>query len=204
MGSIVVTLGFPYALDSDKLPHGNIPESVCSNCHNETRLISRSSITQQCLDCHSEFIPEHPEEYAIHAPLFEPGCTECHKMHPDDDNNLLRENKSDLCFKCHEGIFNTNSRYSHEAEECGTCHDPHFAKYTRLFIANPVSLCSQPCHDGFQKKKSHPVGRGVIDPNTGEDMTCTSSCHVYHSSEYKALTPMSTRKLCESCHENKF
>ncbi len=57
------------------------------------------------------------------------------------------------------------------------------------------------CHNDENLGRSHSVGPGVLDPNTGGTMTCTSSCHFPHGSDNKFhLSFRDKADLCRSCH----
>jgi predicted CXXCH cytochrome family protein len=187
-----------------RLVHGPAAVLECAACHTEGETMDRKQIINLCLDCHDQFIPEGSAGDNVHSPFYENGCLECHQVHAADHPGLLSTSKKELCLGCHFDSFEKYGPYSHEVDDCGGCHDPHFSRYDALFISEPVSLCIQPCHDQYSSNRSHPVGRDVVDPNTGGKMTCSSSCHFIHSSAYEALTPVSSRKLCESCHGEKF
>ncbi len=217
MGFAALKLARSYSPDEDrdslschsdvidgKLVHGPVATLDCNACHTEGQILDTMVTTGLCLDCHSDLLPDGSAMYIVHPPFLKGGCLQCHRVHSADERDLLRESKRELCLRCHQDLFTKFGPYSHEAGDCGTCHDPHLSRHENLFIAETVPLCTQPCHDGFDRTRSHPVGRGVIDRQTGREMTCTSNCHVIHSSAYKALTPISNRNLCESCHGEKF
>jgi predicted CXXCH cytochrome family protein len=87
------------------------------------------------------------------------------------------------------------------AEDCLSCHQPHFAAQLHL-AAQPVGeLCAQ-CHDTKDAKFSK--AHLSIDP---KNMNCVS-CHSPHSSKdpkfFKAVehAPFSGR-ACDACHTAK-
>jgi predicted CXXCH cytochrome family protein len=187
-----------------KYVHGPVAVENCKVCHTDGSSPNKDDLIKICLDCHTDFLPGDISTTHFHEPCFSIGCTECHNVHTSNSNALLKESEEQLCLKCHDDLFNKNGEYSHSVEGCRICHEPHFSKYDNLFIAEATNLCVDPCHDSYVRERSHPVGRGVNDPLKGNELTCTSSCHVFHSSAYKALTPTSNRELCRSCHSDKY
>lgn len=69
-------------------------------------------------------------------------------------------------------------------------------------MQNEIDLCYS-CHTRSELGISHPVGENVIDPNTGQMMTCTSTCHRSHTAPYRYLLSLpGDGALCVSCHQD--
>ncbi|MEW6401408.1 MAG: cytochrome c3 family protein [Chloroflexota bacterium] len=95
--------------------------------------------------------------------------------------------------------------YIHEPyqqEKCLDCHVIfHEPETQRRYAQSDIELCYS-CHPHSELGNSHPVGGGVIDPNTGQMMTCTSTCHLSHTAPYPYLLSLQPEgELCVSCHE---
>ncbi|MBI5839782.1 MAG: hypothetical protein HZB19_06740 [Chloroflexi bacterium] len=111
------------------------------------------------------------------------------------------------CFEsgCHANLRSNDGRYIHEPyqqEKCLDCHVIfHQPETQRLYAQSDIDLCYG-CHLLDSLGNTHPVGEGVIDPNTGQMMTCTSTCHLSHTAPYPFLLSLRPDgELCVSCHE---
>ncbi len=110
------------------------------------------------------------------------------------------------CFEsgCHAELKSGDREYKHKPyvdEQCLDCHTIFHSEETQLrYTQSDIDLCYS-CHPQAGLGTTHPVGEGVIDPNTGQMMTCTSTCHQSHSAPYPYLLTLSgTGALCVSCH----
>lgn len=94
-----------------------------------------------------------------------------------------------------------DKRYKHNFEVgCLSCHQNHQPKAEPLLKNNPIDLCIV-CHDIVVSTRTHPMR--VRDPNTGGELTCTSSCHDVHGTDFKFLCKLEPgRQLCISCHQD--
>ena len=109
-----------------------------------------------------------------------------------------------LCTSCHfkTGEFADKSRASiltHDGMECTNCHTPHGSENARYLKSTDVDLCTG-CHERAHSS-SHPIGPDVIDPRTGEPLTCLS-CHKLHGADFEPYLPLSQEvDLCIQCHK---
>ncbi|MFQ6003158.1 MAG: cytochrome c3 family protein, partial [Candidatus Zixiibacteriota bacterium] len=106
-----------------------------------------------------------------------------------------------LCYRCHKLEKYRNKRYKHNLEGgCLSCHQNHRPKAEPLLKGDPIEVCIA-CHESVVKKRTHPLR--VEDPNTGGELTCTSSCHDVHGTDFKFLCKLEPgRQLCISCHQD--
>jgi predicted CXXCH cytochrome family protein len=112
------------------------------------------------------------------------------------------------CFDsgCHSELIEMEEEYKHRPyvdQKCLECHQIyHDEEIQHDYLEHDILLCLQ-CHPGSALGNTHPVGEGVIDPNTGQMMTCTSTCHLNHTAPYPYLLALSgSGELCFSCHED--
>jgi predicted CXXCH cytochrome family protein len=110
------------------------------------------------------------------------------------------------CFDngCHSD-FNVNDPVSSHAPfangECQLCHsdDPHHRPIDETSNAE-IALCTS-CHSLESLGNSHPIGSGVIDPNTGKALSCVT-CHSPHYSNHShQLILDGSGELCVHCHK---
>ncbi|NOY98294.1 MAG: hypothetical protein GXP40_03680 [Chloroflexi bacterium] len=112
------------------------------------------------------------------------------------------------CFAdgCHSDLTEHEQRYKHQPYvdgRCLDCHDQFHAEETqREYLQSDIDLCYI-CHPQDALGSTHPVGEGVTDPNTGQMMTCTSTCHLSHTAPYEYLLALpGNGELCLLCHQD--
>ena len=111
------------------------------------------------------------------------------------------------CFEsgCHQELRSAEEVFKHAPYANGLCLDCHKQYHTdpiqRLSLQSEIDLCYE-CHTTEALGNTHPVGDGIIDPNTSQMMTCTSTCHRSHTAPYEyLLTKSGDGALCVSCHK---
>ncbi|MGE5249779.1 MAG: cytochrome c3 family protein [Bacteroidota bacterium] len=104
---------------------------------------------------------------------------------------------------CHEdpALLNPVSQHAPFANrQCSFCHgaDPHNVKIA-LSSADSVAVCFA-CHSAAALGDSHRMGMGMLDPRSGEPITCTT-CHSPHYSGHTfQLRFAAEGELCLQCH----
>jgi predicted CXXCH cytochrome family protein len=120
---------------------------------------------------------------------------------------ISKEQKGDyLCLTCHDReSLGLNKKFVHPLVrkiECSSCHR-EYNKDEHFETNKPVLDICVNCHTNEELGRSHPVGNGIIDPNTQDVMSCVSSCHLPHGSDYKYQLPFrNNMELCLSCHKD--
>ncbi len=124
-------------------------------------------------------------------------CPSCH-LGPYREKEGIDQN---LCYVCHRLEKYRTKRYKHSLDKgCLSCHQNHRPVAEPLLKGDPIDVCAA-CHDAIVTERTHPLR--VKDPNTGEELTCTSSCHDVHGTDFKFLCKLEPgRELCISCHED--
>jgi predicted CXXCH cytochrome family protein len=124
-------------------------------------------------------------------------CSICHL----EAFKIKEEMNQTLCYNCHPMEEYKNKKYKHSMEKgCLTCHQNHQPGGNHLLRTDPIGVCLE-CHGVLASKRTHPLE--VKDPNTGGALTCTSSCHDVHGTDFRYLCQMEPgRTLCISCHED--
>jgi len=161
----------------------------------------------QCLDCHAD----HATGDYVH-PAVKNGCASCHRVENRQDVTfvVLKEDKSRLCFACHQPATFSYPHFPYTSGMCTRCHNPHASANPHLLRAKVNEVCLQ-CHlrrvDSVPSRylptitlvsdnqvghpyARHPVSK-VQDPLTGDEMSCLS-CHNAHGSEKMPLLKMGT------------
>lgn len=108
------------------------------------------------------------------------------------------------CLGCHNHGLNFDKKFLHplvKERKCRFCHNSYDESTHKEAAAPVLDVCME-CHTQDKLGRSHPVGQGIIDPNTNNDMTCVSTCHLMHGSEYKYQLPVKNNmELCLGCHK---
>ena len=82
---------------------------------------------------------------------------------------------------------------------CFDCHIPMHSDRPLNYRADGIDMCAR-CHE-TQHKITHPLGKDVIDPRDGGQLTCLS-CHSMHAARDEfLLTHDRNRALCIQCHK---
>ena len=106
-----------------------------------------------------------------------------------------------VCFKCHdERQFHQKVVHKPVAQgRCGTCHNPHVAKFKGLVQKRPSELCSS-CHQGrWEKGKDKKAMRVIHQPvRQGKCLTC----HDPHTSRSRGLIKGNLADRCFDCHKD--
>lgn len=106
---------------------------------------------------------------------------------------------------CHNDLKQKEKPVKHTPyvqARCLECHQNFHTRETqRARLQRELDLCYT-CHTRQSLGNTHPVGEGVLDPNTQQMMTCTSTCHRSHTAPYPyLLTLPGTGALCVNCHK---
>jgi DmsE family decaheme c-type cytochrome len=110
---------------------------------------------------------------------------------------VARDEVSDLCFRCHQGIEAKFRLPSHHPVKegkitCSDCHDPHgTTQVSNIRAASIKDLCVR-CH--AEKK-----GPFVVEHGTTLTDDC-AVCHDSHGSINSAMTTFAQPFLCLQCH----
>ena len=154
---------------------------------------------EPCATCHEDVLAGSVR----HEPAARGECGACH----DADTRELTLPRAELCLTCHVEVRPEDARSPHDFFEqgrCEVCHLDHASEAVHLLLADPLTICES-CHAEQAGRRSHPVGGGIIDPRSGGQLTCTSTCHDPHAAKYPHLLhDDDDRRLCRSCHEDKF
>lgn len=182
----------------------------------------------RCIECHVD----HDEGKYVHAALNQ-GCLACHVVEKRNDRTVISQKptKSMLCLECHKAERFEYTHLPYESAMCLRCHAPHVSSNAHLLRASVNELCLR-CHLQnpqsaasrylptialmADNKTGHPYERhpvaGVVDPLTGNEMSCTS-CHRAHGGMQAHLLKMGaeipedalnqnteTKDMCRKCH----
>jgi predicted CXXCH cytochrome family protein len=178
----------------------------CTACHDQSAGASAfalvSDVRSVCTRCHED-IREMAAQPYTHNLGDERSCMNCHNAHTSSTESLLSSRQQTMCLHCHfkDEKYADKSRASvltHNGMDCTNCHLPHGAANERYFVSNVIDLCSG-CHENAHRT-SHPIGEDIIDPRSGEQVTCVS-CHQLHGADFEPYLPLDSQMdLCIQCH----
>jgi len=183
--------------------HQPVSAGDCSVCHSGVSFETINLEDKTCTGCHQKYdtMSTVGAQKSGHGE-FE--CMDCHEAHSSDYRALLVMPISELCASCHDVEPSSPNKYSHFQDSCNYCHDPH-AVNTRYYLsASSLDLCQKKCHSSQKLGRSHPMGAGVRDKYANTIMTCTSSCHRMHNSNYPTYLSVNPDKICYRCHSRIF
>jgi len=155
----------------------------------------QAAAQKACFQCHDK---AQFTKRIIHKPLVKGGCIPCHNPHVASHEGLLQKELKDLCFSCHEKIFDTKGKNAaiHEPVrkgQCTKCHDPHSSNYKGLMKSRLIENCLE-CHDTLKRKYKNthkPFAQGKCD-----------TCHSLHWADNFQLLVASPAALCHKCHSD--
>ncbi|MEJ2033521.1 MAG: cytochrome c3 family protein, partial [Deltaproteobacteria bacterium] len=172
----------------------------CQNCHTGK---NKSVPVDTCLGCHPDVSEQMASSHNHLVRYGDNGCMACHSPHAGDDERLLKGKQIHVCGTCHAGTLKRReeAKFKHQlTDSCNDCHAPHGSNHPAMMKGPIIDVCTQ-CHEklhgaGF----THPIGKNVFDPRTGQMMTC-ETCHATKGSDYAKHTRFNgKRDLCVQCH----
>lgn len=205
--------------------HPPFKKGWCTACHDphasDNPSILRLSQSDMCIACHNMYA-RFGAMKVQHKPFARQACLGCHDPHGSPNPVHTRYPLPDLCFNCHPtAARDMEMAVLHPPFSqawCTNCHNPHASNWPRMIKAPDdsrqpfVDVCIS-CHGSGPMGRvgkvdlhvSHPVGisvrdgHNVIDPYTGEQLTCIS-CHHPHGSNAPRMWRRDRDSLCLGCH----
>lgn len=187
----------------------------CESCHgggaahvagggDKTKIVrfsqlSRAEVNARCLECHGGGREHRHASTSAHASN-DVGCLDCHSPHhAKEEQNLLVNKQTELCFSCHANTRAEFARpYHHRVAEglvaCADCHNVHGTTTPRQArdVAGGDAVCFQ-CHAEKQ-------GPFLYEHMPVKTDGCTS-CHSAHGSNHARFLRVSqVNLLCLQCH----
>ena len=182
----------------------------CTSCHDihesDRRHLLIADAETMCQSCHVEGaasiagldVPADIVALTAHDPHFtaeDTGCLDCHAMHGEGLEKLVKLAEPELCTTCHD----QTSGFPHGDEEkganCSDCHKMH-VDVEGMLVAEQPALCLD-CHDNVQP---HTTAAAFFHPVADEEVDC-ASCHSVHNDDPHLLID-DKLALCASCHES--
>ena len=205
--------------------HAPFAQQPCTSCHtphgSSYAPLLINPVPNLCYMCHPKLATlmarpsHHPQE-----------CTRCHSVHAASHEFLLfADLNNNFCYTCHPTIASTYNTSLHKNLMCLKCHNAHGSKYKPLLAKNPPKVCTQ-CHDEHRfvgkgvmyllkappdltqmwtpADNAHRTSPRFLDIHSNKPLTCTSTCHNPHGSQYLHMTRNYSPEvdgLCLQCHK---
>lgn len=178
----------------------------CTGCHqphgSDTVPLLNKPQPDLCYTCH----PQIKNQFAAksHHPVgVNLTCASCHDPHAAQYPGLINARDNAFCYKCHAVKQPLYDKSAHFRTLCIRCHTPHGSAYTPMLRAANPDLCLQ-CHTTLEGGNQHPVRPAFFDVHAQKGLTCTSSCHDPHGTQYNFLLKnfnFPKDGLCLQCHQ---
>ncbi len=184
----------------------------CTGCHephgSDTRPLLIADQPPVCYRCHPQIADDFGKPSHHPVGTVQLNCADCHNPHAADYDYLLEARDNRFCYRCHArpngdayAIEATYEESAHRGKLCIDCHTPHGSAFAPLLRNSNPQLCLG-CHTGYDEKHSHPVARRFYDSHAKAPLTCTSTCHNPHGTQYQRMLNYPYRRdgLCLKCH----
>jgi predicted CXXCH cytochrome family protein len=198
-------------LDSMAVQHVPFLNDNCTGCHephgSDYLPLLISEQPGLCYRCHplirNQFA--QPSHHPVGVNLT---CSSCHNPHAAQYRGLISARDNSFCYQCHGQIEVTYERCLHKHTLCIRCHNPHGSQYAPILQAPNPELCLQ-CHGDKDEssatvhRNNHPVRPKHWDVNARKPLTCSTSCHNPHGTQYGFMLrhfPARRDGGCMMCH----
>jgi len=186
--------------------HQPFLEDNCTGCHephgsDNLPLLVRAQ-PGLCFNCH----PAIQNQFArtSHHPVgVELTCGSCHNPHAAQYAALIDAQNNAFCYQCHGDKQVAYDDSAHSIMLCVKCHTPHGSQFAPILIAQNPDLCLT-CHPAMEAQGTHPVRSHFFDLHAKKGLTCSSSCHNPHGTNYQYMlknfnSPQDGQ--CLQCHK---
>lgn len=193
------------ALADMPVQHQPFLNDNCTGCHEPhgsdyTPLLVQAQ-PELCYQCHPAIQNQFakPSHHPVGVDLT---CGSCHNPHAAQYQGLINAQNNEFCYECHGNVEVRYEQSAHSGMLCIRCHTPHGSDYAPILIAENPDLCLE-CHPTFEGQNKHPVSQNFFDIHSKKGLTCSSSCHNPHGSNYqymlKNFNPQQDGQ-CLQCH----
>lgn len=193
--------------------HEPFLDDACTDCHephgSDFTPLLRASQPSLCYKCHPQIATDFRKASSHPVGTISLNCTGCHGAHATNYDGLLYDEDNGICYACHaEPIRATYERSAHVNTPCWSCHTPHGSDYGPLLINQQPSVCFT-CHprkdydDAAGGYKNHPVRPVYYDDHERKALTCTTTCHNPHGTQFTRMLQHYNSPLdgnCLICH----
>ena len=105
------------------------------------------------------------------------------------------------CRSCHVEKTTYYDASAHANLVCTSCHGAHDGPSQRAGLLDSISVLCRECH-GAALGRAHVADGECEDKLAGKPLTCVSSCHDPHGTEFESMVRVPADGLCVQCHED--
>ncbi len=186
--------------------HQPFKNDNCTGCHephgsDNTPLLIKPQ-PALCYMCHpgieNQFL--QPSHHPIGLNLT---CASCHNPHASQYPGLLSGSANAFCFECHGDKQQHYDSSAHNVNQCVRCHTPHGSRYPPMLVNTQPALCTA-CHPQVVGSNKHPYKSDYYDVHSEKGLSCTSTCHNPHGTEFDDMVngySWMQDGMCLQCHK---
>jgi predicted CXXCH cytochrome family protein len=194
------------SLSGMAVQHQPFKNDNCTGCHEPHGSDSSPLLVKPqpelCYTCHP--LVKNQFSQASHHPIgLNLTCASCHDPHAAQYPGLLVAQSREFCYQCHGDKRDHYEKSAHNVNDCTECHTPHGSAYKPLLVEKQPDLCLH-CHPNVQGRNKHPFSSRYFDVHAARGLTCSSTCHNPHGSEYDSMMREYHPEqdgLCLQCHK---
>ena len=193
--------------------HGPFLNDACTDCHephgSDYVPLLRARQPSLCYRCHPAIAVDFKKPSHHPVGTLSLNCSSCHDPHATPYGGLLYSEGNDICYDCHASAIRASYDKSQQVRTpCWGCHTPHGSDFGPLLKAAQPTVCFR-CHtrsyydDRSAGYPNHPVRPVYYDVHSNKALTCTTSCHSPHGTEYTKMLQHYNAPLdgnCLICH----
>jgi len=187
--------------------HQPFKNDNCTGCHephgSDTTPLLIKPQPALCYMCHPQIRNDFAK--ASHHPIgLKLTCASCHDPHAAEYPKLLTANGNEFCLGCHGDKEPMYSDSAHRVNGCVACHTPHGSAFVPMLVQRQPDLCLK-CHKPVVVgSNKHPIAPKYFDVHAKKGLTCTSSCHNPHGTQYDHMVKNYSGQqdgMCMQCHK---
>lgn len=163
--------------------------------------MDQDEISNLCSECHEDLRTYDKQEWFLSEHYYSDlSCLDCHDVHSVNEDFLVKEDATELCYTCHMGKrAEFKMRSHHPVDEgqmdCSDCHNPMSGRFDAQLVDDGDEVCFE-CHGD---KEGPFAFDHDLDMAAGADGCLT--CHFVHGSNTDNLLTYPQR-LCLQCHND--
>jgi len=198
--------GFCHIVDiaNAKFVHEPMKTGDCMGCHDphgghDVRFLQTPTFGPMCVSCHDDL--DYGRHRSVHGPVASGDCGGCHSSHTANHEKLLVRTGRDLCLGCHKEMRQQLAampiRHEPVDEGCVSCHDPHASDFRMITLYEPLTLCTNACHDNISTAVTQAQFQHAAVTQEGG----CANCHTPHGGELASLMKDRPVNVCLQCHD---
>lgn len=200
------------SLSGKAVQHQPYAYDQCTACHephsSDYLPLLDDSQPSLCYGCHPSIKNDFMQASYHPVGTEQLGCADCHDPHAADYSALLIARDNDLCYTCHtvypqQALYDDSAHWQNRML-CIECHTPHGSPFAPILRDSNPELCLG-CHGWVHSHgNQHPVTQATWDPIAQTGLTCSTTCHDPHGTQYDVMIKDWYSRMdgqCLQCHK---